>query len=163
MTFVVVVTFASRLSSELTVRLASKCLYCYHHALHSSLELTVRLALKCLDRYPRASYSSSELTVCLVLKCLDRYPRASHSHPTTCQNKAWVFFNWFAFFFKVWQLLFLKWKRSNGRIKIKKMTDTQTCIEDAYYRKIMKIENNWKKWKGHAAIKFKKLENIFKI
>ena len=39
------------------------------------------------------------------------------------------------------------------------MTDTQRSIKNVYYKQMMKMENIWKKWKGHAAIKLKKTKS----
>ena len=128
-------------------------------ASHSSSELTVRLASKYLNCHPHASHSLSELTEGLDTKRLDWCNRASHSHPTTSRNKAHLVFNSFASFKKEWELLFWKWREtiSNGGRTRKENTKV------LYYKQKMKIENNWKtKWKGSAGIKLKKLKNIFK-
>ena len=66
-------------------------------------------------------------------------------------------------FLKVWELLFLKLKILNGRIKIEKWKTHKEKTKVLYYKQKMKIENNWKKWKVSSTIKFKKLKNISKI
>ena len=59
------------------------------------------------------------------------------------------------------RVIILKMKKIKQEKRNQKWPTHKRKTKLLYYKQKMKIENNWKKWKGSAAIKIEKLKNNF--